>query len=183
MADTINTRTMLVEEGGLMSGSLRFESEPWTPFYMAGEVIRDSRKASGKQRKYASEGNMIHWDKAIDYYDHPCDVGSLPKDDPNVRTGLVGAPECGDVMKLQMKINSETQVIEEADFKTFGCGSAVAGPSLTTEWVKGKTSRKHWPSRTRISSASSALPRATLFDATGYRGIAGRLHLVGSPIL
>src|SRR5438128_5118490 len=63
----------------------------------------------------------------------------MPKDDPNVGTGLVGAPKCGDVMKLQMKINPNTQVIEEAKFKTFGCGSAIASSSLATEWVKGKT--------------------------------------------
>jgi NifU-like protein involved in Fe-S cluster formation len=100
---------------------------------------------------------------------------------PNVNTGLVGEPECGGVMELQMKINSETQVIEEAEFKTFGCGSAIARSSLATEWVKGKTSRKHWPSRTRISSASSAFPRATLPDATRYSRIGRRLHLVGSP--
>ena len=120
----------------------------------------------------------------IDYYDHPCDVGSLPKEDPNGGIGLAGAPECGDVMELQIRINPEVQVIdEEAEFKTFGCGSAIVSPSLTTEWVKGKTSRKRWPSRTRISSARSAFPRATLLDATRYSGIGGRLHLVGSPIL
>jgi len=118
----------------------------------------------------------------IDHYNHPRNVGSLPKDDPNRGTGLVGAPECGDVMKLQMKINSETQVIEEAEFKTFGCGSALASSSLATEWVKGKTSRKRWPSRTRISSASSAFPHAALPDATRYFRTGGRLHLVGSPI-
>src|SRR5437899_5983824 len=106
---------------------------------MAGEIIREVRKASGKQSKYASEGNTAHSDKVIDPYDHAREVGSLPKDDPNVGTGLVGAPECGDVMKLQMKINPETQVIEEAKFKTFGCGSAIASSSLATEWVKGKT--------------------------------------------
>jgi NifU-like protein involved in Fe-S cluster formation len=122
---------------------------------------------------------MAHSDKVIDHYDHPRDVGSLPKDGPN--GGLVGAPECGDVIKLQMKINSETQVIEEAEFKTFGCRSAIASSSLATEWVKGKTSRKRWPSRTRISSACSAFPRA-LLDATRYSRIGGRLHLVGSPI-
>jgi nitrogen fixation protein NifU and related proteins len=88
----------------------------------------------------------------LDHNNHPRNVVSLPKDDPNVGTGLVGAPEYGDVMKLQMKINSETQVIEEAEFETIGCGSAIAGSSLTTEWVKGMTSRKRWPSRTRISS-------------------------------
>jgi len=83
MADTMNTGTMLIEEGGLLPESLRFESEPWTFFYMAGEIIRESRKASGKQSKYASEGNTVHSDKVIDPYDHPRDVGSLPKDDPN----------------------------------------------------------------------------------------------------
>ncbi|HEX9224182.1 MAG TPA: Fe-S cluster assembly scaffold IscU [Candidatus Acidoferrales bacterium] len=82
---------------------------------------------------------MAYSDKVIDHYNHPRNVGSLPKEDPSVGTGLVGAPECGDVMKLQMKINPATQVIEEAKFKTFGCGSAIASSSLATEWVKGKT--------------------------------------------
>jgi nitrogen fixation protein NifU and related proteins len=81
----------------------------------------------------------MYSDKVVDHYNNPRNVGSLPKEDPNVGTGLVGAPECGDVMKLQMKINPETQVIEEAKFKTFGCGSAIASSSLATEWVKGKT--------------------------------------------
>ncbi len=81
----------------------------------------------------------MYSDKVIDHYKNPRNVGSLPKDDPNVGTGLVGAPECGDVMKLQMKVNPETRVIEEAKFKTFGCGSAIASSSLATEWVKGKT--------------------------------------------
>src|SRR5437879_13703585 len=81
---------------------------------------------------------MAYSDKVIDHYNHPRNVGSLPKEDPNVGTGLVGAPECGDVMKLQMKINPETQVIEEAKFKTFGCGSAIASSALATEWVQGK---------------------------------------------
>ncbi len=83
---------------------------------------------------------MAYSDKVVEHYNNPRNVGSLPdKSDPNVGTGLVGAPECGDVMKLQMKINPETQVIEEAKFKTFGCGSAIASSSLATEWVKGKT--------------------------------------------
>jgi nitrogen fixation protein NifU and related proteins len=82
---------------------------------------------------------MAYSDKVVEHYNNPRNVGSLPKEDPNVGTGLVGAPECGDVMKLQMKINPETQVIEEAKFKTFGCGSAIASSSLATEWVKGKT--------------------------------------------
>jgi len=82
---------------------------------------------------------MAYSDKVVEHYNNPRNVGSLPKEDPNVGTGLVGAPECGDVMKLQMKINPDTQVIEEAKFKTFGCGSAIASSSLATEWVKGKT--------------------------------------------
>ena len=82
---------------------------------------------------------MAYSDKVIDHYNNPRNVGSLDKKDPNVGTGLVGAPECGDVMKLQIKINPETQVIEDAKFKTFGCGSAIASSSLATEWVKGRT--------------------------------------------
>lgn len=82
---------------------------------------------------------MPYSDKVIDHYENPRNVGSLPKDDPNVGTGLVGAPECGDVMKLQIKVNPETSVIEDAKFKTFGCGSAIASSSLATEWLKGKT--------------------------------------------
>src|SRR5512135_3719625 len=82
---------------------------------------------------------MAYSEKVIDHYEHPRNVGSLPKEDPNVGTGLVGAPECGDVMKLQVKVNPETGVIEDAKFKTFGCGSAIASSSLATEWLKGKT--------------------------------------------
>ena len=166
MADTIKTGTTLIEEGTLLPESLQCESEPWTSFYTAGGIIRELRKASGKQSKYGSEGDGPHSDNVIDHYNHPCDVGGLPEDDPNVGTGLVGALECGD----------------EAEFNTFGCSSAIASSSLATEWVKGKTSRKRWPSRTRISSASSAFPRATLLDATRYSRIGGRLHLVSSPI-
>ena len=82
---------------------------------------------------------MAYSDKVIDHYEHPRNVGSLPKEDANVGTGLVGAPECGDVMKLQVQINPETGVIDDAKFKTFGCGSAIASSSLATEWLKGKT--------------------------------------------
>ena len=82
---------------------------------------------------------MAYSDKVLDHYNNPRNVGSLPKGDSDVGTGMVGAPECGDVMKLQMRVNPETQVIEEAKFKTFGCGSAIASSSLATEWVKGKT--------------------------------------------
>jgi nitrogen fixation NifU-like protein len=82
---------------------------------------------------------MAYSSKVIDHYENPRNVGSLPKNDPNVGTGLVGAPECGDVMKLQVKVNPETGVIDDAKFKTFGCGSAIASSSLATEWLKGKT--------------------------------------------
>src|SRR5574342_420094 len=82
---------------------------------------------------------MAYSDKVLDHYKNPPNVGSLPKDDANVGTGLVGAPECGDVMKLQLKVNPETAVIEDAKFKTFGCGSAIASSSLATERVKGRT--------------------------------------------
>jgi len=82
---------------------------------------------------------MAYSDKVIDHYENPRNVGSLPKDDLNVGTGLVGAPECGDVMKLQVKVNPDTGVIDDAKFKTFGCGSAIASSSLATEWLKGKT--------------------------------------------
>ncbi len=82
---------------------------------------------------------MSYSDKVIDHYNNPRNVGSMDKSSSDVGTGLVGAPECGDVMKLQIKVNRETNVIEEAKFKTFGCGSAIASSSLATEWVKGKT--------------------------------------------
>jgi nitrogen fixation NifU-like protein len=82
---------------------------------------------------------MAYSDKVIDHYNNPRNVGALPKEDTTVGTGLVGAPECGDVMKLQIKVNETTEVIEDAKFKTFGCGSAIASSSLATEWVKGKT--------------------------------------------
>ena len=82
---------------------------------------------------------MAYSNKVIDHYENPRNVGSLPKDDQNVGTGLVGAPECGDVMKLQVKVNPQTGVIDDAKFKTFGCGSAIASSSLATEWLKGKT--------------------------------------------
>jgi len=82
---------------------------------------------------------MSYSDKVIDHYNNPRNVGSMDKKDSDVGTGLVGAPECGDVMKLQIKVNPQTNIIEDAKFKTFGCGSAIASSSLATEWVKGKT--------------------------------------------
>ena len=82
---------------------------------------------------------MAYSDKVLDHYNNPRNVGSLDKADPTVGTGIVGAPECGDVMKLQIKVNDSTGVIDEAKFKTFGCGSAIASSSLATEWLKGKT--------------------------------------------
>jgi len=82
---------------------------------------------------------MAYSDKVVDHYNNPRNVGSLDKKDPSVGTGLVGAPECGDVMKLQIRINPETQIIEDAKFKTFGCGSAIASSSLATEWLKGRS--------------------------------------------
>ncbi|MBY5992816.1 Fe-S cluster assembly scaffold IscU [Ferrimonas balearica] len=81
---------------------------------------------------------MAYSDKVIDHYENPRNVGSFDKNDPSVATGMVGAPACGDVMKLQLKIN-DGGVIEDAKFKTYGCGSAIASSSLVTEWVKGKT--------------------------------------------
>ena len=82
---------------------------------------------------------MAYSEKVIDHYNEPKNVGSLDKSDTNVGTGLVGAPECGDVMKLQIQVNPETDEIVDAKFKTFGCGSAIASSSLATEWVKGKS--------------------------------------------
>ncbi len=82
---------------------------------------------------------MAYSDKVIDHYENPRNVGSFDKNEPNVGTGMVGAPACGDVMKLQIKVNNSTGIIEDAKFKTYGCGSAIASSSLVTEWLKGKT--------------------------------------------
>ncbi|HMX38893.1 MAG TPA: Fe-S cluster assembly scaffold IscU [Saprospiraceae bacterium] len=82
---------------------------------------------------------MAYSDKVLDHFKNPRNVGSLNKDAKNVGTGLVGAPECGDVMRLQIEVDDETGVIRDAKFKTFGCGSAIASSSLATEWLKGKS--------------------------------------------
>jgi hypothetical protein len=132
MSNTINSGTVLIEENAFTAEFLRFESEPWTRFYMAGEAIRESRKASGKQSPYASKGN------------------------------------------------SEAQVIEEGECKTVGCGPEPASSSLPIELVHGKASRRHWPSRTRISSPRAVFARALLSDGTRYPRIGGRQHWVAS---
>ena len=82
---------------------------------------------------------MSYSDKVLDHYNNPRNVGSMDKSDRNVGTGMVGAPECGDVMKLQVKVDEATGVIADAKFKTFGCGSAIASSSLATEWLRGRT--------------------------------------------
>jgi nitrogen fixation NifU-like protein len=82
---------------------------------------------------------MTYSDKVIDHYENPRNVGSFEKGDDTIGTGMVGAPACGDVMKLQIKVNPQTGLIEDAKFKTYGCGSAIASSSLVTEWVKGRS--------------------------------------------
>jgi nitrogen fixation NifU-like protein len=82
---------------------------------------------------------MAYSTKVVEHYENPLNVGTLDKDDSSVGTGMVGAPACGDVMKLQIKVNPATGLIEDAKFKTYGCGSAIASSSLVTEWVKGKS--------------------------------------------
>ena len=88
--------------------------------------------------RFEEDKIMAYSDKVVDHYENPRNVGSFSKDDPQVGTGMVGAPACGDVMKLQIRVNDQG-VIEDARFKTYGCGSAIASSSLVTEWVKGKT--------------------------------------------
>ncbi len=100
---------------------------------------------------------MAYSDKVIDHYENPRNVGVLDKDDPSVGTGMVGAPACGDVMRLQIKVGDDG-VIEDAKFKTYGCGSAIASSSLVTEWVKGKTLEEASGIKNRDIAEELALP-------------------------
>lgn len=100
---------------------------------------------------------MAYSDKVIDHYENPRNVGTLDKEDPNVGTGLVGAPACGDVMRLQIKVNDHG-TIEDAKFKTFGCGSAIASSSLATEWLKGKTIEEAETIQNRMIAEELCLP-------------------------
>ncbi len=100
---------------------------------------------------------MAYSEKVIDHYENPRNVGSLDKSDPTVGTGMVGAPACGDVMKLQIKVN-DSGIIEDAKFKTYGCGSAIASSSLVTEWVKGKTLNEAGTIKNSEIASELALP-------------------------
>ncbi|MGB0835431.1 MAG: Fe-S cluster assembly scaffold IscU [Psychrobium sp.] len=100
---------------------------------------------------------MAYSEKLLDHYENPRNVGSFDKNDPSVATGMVGAPACGDVMKLQLKISDEG-IIEDAKFKTYGCGSAIASSSLVTEWVKGKSLEEAGAISNRDISEELALP-------------------------
>ena len=100
---------------------------------------------------------MAYSEKVIDHYENPRNVGSMDKNDPSVATGMVGAPACGDVMKLQLKI-SDDGIIEDAKFKTYGCGSAIASSSLVTEWVKGKSIEEAGQIKNTAIAEELALP-------------------------
>jgi nitrogen fixation NifU-like protein len=100
---------------------------------------------------------MAYSEKVIDHYENPRNVGSFDKNDPTIATGMVGAPACGDVMKLQLKIN-EGGIIEDAKFKTYGCGSAIASSSLVTEWVKGKSVEEAQALSNTLIAEELALP-------------------------
>jgi len=100
---------------------------------------------------------MAYSEKVIDHYENPRNVGSMDKNDPTVATGMVGAPACGDVMKLQLKISDEG-IIEDAKFKTYGCGSAIASSSLVTEWVKGKSIEEAGEIKNTAIAEELALP-------------------------
>jgi nitrogen fixation protein NifU and related proteins len=100
---------------------------------------------------------MAYSDKVLDHYENPRNVGSLDKNDPNVGTGMVGAPACGDVMKLMIKVNDDG-IIEDAKFKTYGCGSAIASSSLVTEWLKGRTIEQAYAIKNSEIAEELALP-------------------------
>ena len=100
---------------------------------------------------------MAYSDKVLDHYENPRNVGSLDKNDPNVGTGMVGAPACGDVMKLMIKV-SDSGIIEDAKFKTYGCGSAIASSSLVTEWLKGRTIEEAYAIKNSEIAEELALP-------------------------
>ena len=100
---------------------------------------------------------MAYSDKVLDHYENPRNVGSLDKNDPNVGTGMVGAPACGDVMKLMIKVNDDG-IIEDAKFKTYGCGSAIASSSLVTEWLKGRTIDEAYAIKNSEIAEELALP-------------------------
>ncbi len=100
---------------------------------------------------------MAYSDKVLDHYENPRNVGSLDKNDPNVGTGMVGAPACGDVMKLMIKVN-DSGIIEDAKFKTYGCGSAIASSSLVTEWLKGRTIDEAYAIKNSEIAEELALP-------------------------
>ena len=101
---------------------------------------------------------MAYSDKVIDHYENPRNVGSFDKNDPSIGTGMVGAPACGDVMKLQIKVDDNTGIITDAKFKTYGCGSAIASSSLVTEWLKGKTLDEAGTIKNSLIAEELALP-------------------------
>jgi len=107
---------------------------------------------------------MAYSDKVIDHYENPRNVGKFDAEDPNIGTGMVGAPACGDVMRLQIKVN-EQGVIEDAKFKTYGCGSAIASSSLATEWMKGKTLEEAETIKNTQLAEELALPPVKIFTA------------------
>lgn len=104
----------------------------------------------------------LYHEKVIEHYERPRNVGSLDKESPDVGTGLVGAPACGDVMRLQIRVNHETGIIEDVRFKTFGCGSAIASSSLATEWIKGRTLEEAQQVRNTDIAKELALPPVKL---------------------
>ena len=179
MPDTIKAETTLIEEDALMAESLRVESEPWTRFYLAGEIIRESRKASGKQSKYGSEGNTAHSDEMIEHYDHPRNVGSHPKDDPNgsISRGWSRrrdrAPDEDQFRGASHRGNGEQDV---------GCGSATAGSSLPAEFgqrARARESAGHQEHEYRPRDQSSPQPCSMRQDTPELEG---GYNLVGSPI-